>query len=77
MEDQAGDVERGAEGVRGRGSRVANPIADFRLGAHALVNGYQLLTLDEGRYRTAFPRMALWQFENELLPGIKKPRPQK
>ena len=34
-------------------------LADFLIGAHALVNGYALLTLDEGMYRTAFPRLRI------------------
>lgn len=32
-------------------------LADFVIGAHALVNGYQLLTLDERNYRAAFPKL--------------------
>lgn len=34
-------------------------LADFLIGAHALVNGYKLLTLDGRTYRAAFPRMAI------------------
>jgi predicted nucleic acid-binding protein len=30
-------------------------LADFLIGAHALENGYKLLTLDGGMYRRAFP----------------------
>jgi predicted nucleic acid-binding protein len=30
-------------------------LADFLIGAHALENGYKLLTLDGGLYRRAFP----------------------
>jgi predicted nucleic acid-binding protein len=35
------------------------PTADFVIGAHALVKGYTLLTLDEGMYRTAYPRLRI------------------
>ena len=34
-------------------------LADFLIGAHALENGYKLLTLDEGLYKAAFPRLKL------------------
>jgi predicted nucleic acid-binding protein len=34
-------------------------LADFLIGAHALENGYKLLTLDEGIYKAAFPRLKL------------------
>lgn len=34
-------------------------LADFLIGAHALVNGYALLTLDAGMYRAAFPRLGI------------------
>jgi predicted nucleic acid-binding protein len=34
-------------------------LADFLIGAHALENGYKLLTLDGGMYRRAFPRLRL------------------
>jgi len=34
-------------------------LADFLIGAHALVNGYTLLTLDQRHYRKAFPRLKL------------------
>jgi len=32
-------------------------LADFLIGAHALVNGYRLLTLDGRMYRAAFPKL--------------------
>jgi predicted nucleic acid-binding protein len=34
-------------------------LADFLIGAHALVNGYKLLTLDARVYRAAFPRLGI------------------
>jgi len=34
-------------------------LADFLIGAHALRRGYRLLTLDEGLYRSAFPRLTI------------------
>jgi len=34
-------------------------LADFVIGAHALVNGYKLLTLDAGIYQAAFPRLGI------------------
>jgi predicted nucleic acid-binding protein len=33
--------------------------ADFLIGAHAIENGYRLLTLDDRLYRAAFPRLAI------------------
>jgi predicted nucleic acid-binding protein len=44
---------------RAQGGTKRSPIADFYLGAHAAVCGYQLLTRDAARYRTYFPRLAL------------------
>lgn len=32
-------------------------LADFLIGAHALENGYSLLTLDHSIYRSAFPKL--------------------
>jgi hypothetical protein len=34
-------------------------LADFLIGAHAMQGGYHLLTLDEGLYRAAFPRLTI------------------
>ena len=34
-------------------------LADFLIGAHALENGFKLLTLDGGMYRKAFPGLRL------------------
>lgn len=44
------------------GSKPRRILADFLIGAHALRGGYRLLTLDEGLYRSAFPRLALSRF---------------
>lgn len=33
--------------------------ADFLIGAHALRNGFRLLTFDDRLYRAAFPRLAI------------------
>lgn len=38
---------------------VRRILADFLIGAHAFENGYRLLTLDEGVYRAAFPRLVI------------------
>ena len=34
-------------------------LADFLIGAYAAENGYRLLTLDEGIYRAAFPKLEI------------------
>ncbi len=34
-------------------------LADFLIGAHAVENGFRLLTLDDRLYRAAFPRLAI------------------
>jgi predicted nucleic acid-binding protein len=44
---------------RRQGGRKNSPLADFYIGAHAAVCGYQLLTRDAARYRTYFPRLAV------------------
>ena len=47
---------------RRRGQRDAGPrriLADFLIGAHALERDCRFLTLDEGLYRAAFPRLQL------------------
>ncbi len=47
------------QAYRRRGGRRSAPLADFYIGAHAAVAGYQLLTRDVARYRTSFPRLAI------------------
>lgn len=42
---------------RRQGSAPRRILADFLIGAHALRNGYRLLTLDSGLYQAAFPRL--------------------
>ena len=57
----AGVAFRGYPGRR-RMQRSGEPrrmLADFLIGAHAMVNGYRLLTLDAGMYRAAFPRLSI------------------
>ena len=47
----------------GDGYRLARRIlADFIIGAHALANGFRLLSLDQGLYRVAFPTLAIETF---------------
>jgi predicted nucleic acid-binding protein len=45
---------------RDRGARRI--LADFLIGAHALMNGCRLLTLDDRLYRTAFPKLSIETF---------------
>jgi hypothetical protein len=42
-----------------KGGEARRLLADFLIGAHAEVNGYNLLTLDEGMYRASFPRLKI------------------
>src|SRR2546430_4184726 len=47
---------------RRRKQKVGGPrriLADFVIGAHALEKGYGLLTLDDGIYRAAFPKLQI------------------
>jgi predicted nucleic acid-binding protein len=44
---------------RHRGAGPRRILADFLIGAHALKNGFRLLTLDEHIYRVAFPRLTI------------------
>ena len=48
--------------ARRRKQRDSGPrriLADFLIGAHALQNGFHLLTQDDRLYRTAFPRLTI------------------
>lgn len=48
--------------IRRRKHRDPGPrriLADFLIGAHALQNGFPLLTLDDPFYRAKFPRLAV------------------
>jgi predicted nucleic acid-binding protein len=47
---------------RQRDRRARRILADFLIGAHALRNGYRLLTLDDRLYRTAFPKLCIETF---------------
>ncbi len=42
-----------------RDSGARRLLVDFLIGAHAQVNGFRLLTLDERHYRAAFPALKL------------------
>lgn len=44
---------------RSHGETPRRILADFMIGAHAEVNGYGLLTLDQRLYRSSFPKLAL------------------
>jgi predicted nucleic acid-binding protein len=60
----AGEASQ-AHGVRRRASRGGEPrriIADFVIGAHALMNGYSLLTLDRAFFVRNFPGLIVKSF---------------
>ena len=42
-----------------KGEESRRILADFVIGAHALVNGYKLLTLDGRMYQASFPRLGI------------------
>jgi predicted nucleic acid-binding protein len=44
---------------RQRASGQRRILADFLIGAHAIQNGFRLLTLDQRLYRAAFPRLVV------------------
>jgi predicted nucleic acid-binding protein len=44
---------------RKQGGRKPLPLPDFIIGAHAAIEGYQLLTRDTGPYRRYFPTVQL------------------
>ena len=45
---------------RQRADEARRILTDFYIGAHALENGYSLLTLDDGIYRVAFPKLRIF-----------------
>jgi len=51
-----GYVGRRRKHTAGESRRI---LADFLIGAHALVNGYKLLTLDRRVYHAAFPKLRI------------------
>lgn len=44
---------------RRRGGARSAPLPDFYIGAHAAIRGLALLTRDEQRYRTYFPKLEI------------------
>jgi predicted nucleic acid-binding protein len=42
-----------------KGAEARRILADFVIGAHALVNGYKLLTLDARMYEASFPKLPI------------------
>jgi predicted nucleic acid-binding protein len=44
---------------RQNGATARRILADFVIGAHALVSGYKLLTLDAGIYKESFPKLEI------------------
>lgn len=42
-----------------RGTEPRRILADFLIGAHAVVSGYKLLTLDAGIYQASFPKLRI------------------
>ena len=47
------------QAYRASGGKRTGVLPDFFIGAHAAVEGLQLLTRDEQRYRTYFPKLIL------------------
>jgi predicted nucleic acid-binding protein len=57
----AGKAFQGYAGRRRKqnGAEARRILADFVIGAHALANGYKLLTLDARIYQASFPRLGI------------------
>lgn len=45
-----------------RDTGTRRTLADFLIGAHAVANGYRLLTLDDRLYRASFPALTIVTF---------------
>ena len=51
--------------MSGQTAQPRRILADFLIGAHALQNGYGLLTLDERFFHAAFPHLSLMKVQNK------------
>jgi len=52
---------------RKRGGQRSTPLPDFYIGAHAAIEQLALLTRDEARYRTYFPKVEVLAPQKDLM----------